>query len=332
MRRFHLALFILAALLAALQCRPLWAVDTPEFPSSPANWINAPVLSLEGVKGKAVFLWYFEEECPKCKAKWPGLMATAKKFEGQPILFLAVNSGTPRPAIEQYIKEVNLTWPVLLDVSRDYEKASGVGVISLQNIHQLRVIQPDGTMVSGNWEDIEGTINSALIGAHWKVDPKDIPPSLIKAWQAVEFSNYSAGATVINHSLLSPKPEIKGAAEKLKAATEAEMLKQIEIAKATAAKGTPWETYKAYARVTDRFQGFDIPDEFTEAKSELAKDETVRPQLNAEHSLEAAKKVAAGDRSPSHIRTTTALKKIIQDLPDTDAAVEAKTLLEHVGK
>ncbi len=67
----------------------------PEFPQDPSQWINGRPVTLANLKGKAVLLWYFSEQCPTCRGKWPALLEMAKQYDGQPILFIAVNSGAP---------------------------------------------------------------------------------------------------------------------------------------------------------------------------------------------------------------------------------------------
>lgn len=69
---------------------------TAPLPPEPANWINSVPLSLDSLNGKGAVIWFFEEQCPRCRAAWPDLMALAKKHENEPVAFIAVNSGTPR--------------------------------------------------------------------------------------------------------------------------------------------------------------------------------------------------------------------------------------------
>ena len=73
------------------------ADDAFRLPDQPAAWVNSPPISLSALKGKAAVLWFYEEQCPNCKKKWPALLAAAKQYEGQPIVFIAVNSGNSRP-------------------------------------------------------------------------------------------------------------------------------------------------------------------------------------------------------------------------------------------
>ena len=51
----------------------------------PATWVNSDPISLESLRGKAVFLYFFEETCPKCRDRWPSL-----------ILKIAANTRTSR--------------------------------------------------------------------------------------------------------------------------------------------------------------------------------------------------------------------------------------------
>ena len=38
------------------------ANPSPELPSDSESWVNTTRISLEDVRGKAVFLWFFEEQ------------------------------------------------------------------------------------------------------------------------------------------------------------------------------------------------------------------------------------------------------------------------------
>ena len=67
--------------------------EAPQFPVDPAVWINSSPLSLQQLRGKAVFLWFFEETCPQCREKWPSMIERAQQMKDQPIVFIAVNSG-----------------------------------------------------------------------------------------------------------------------------------------------------------------------------------------------------------------------------------------------
>ena len=211
MRRFYTC-SVLAAICAVVLAASGAALagETPEFPQNQAQWINGSPLSLEAVKGKVVFLWFFDADCPTCRGKWPGLMQTAHQFDGKPVLFVGVTSGKPREQLEKYVKETGLTWPVIVDTSREFETAAGIRpIISLQNIHQVRIISANGKMSGGNYEDIAGEVTKALVGAAWKIDPAGMPESLLPAWTAVEFGNYSQAAAMLKRLPKRGRPEMQ---------------------------------------------------------------------------------------------------------------------------
>ena len=139
-----------AALAALCSCHVALAQESADLlPGDAASWINSPPLSAETLKGKGVFLWFYEEQCPNCRAKWPGLYDLAKKYEHDPIVFIAVNSGNSRGAIEQYAKSVDLAWPTIVDTARQTERRWFDKRISLENIHQVGLILPSGQKTLG---------------------------------------------------------------------------------------------------------------------------------------------------------------------------------------
>src|SRR5688572_19238738 len=172
-----------AAAVIAVLCIAAGAIadETPGnlLPTNPSMWLNSPPLSAEALKGKGVFLWFYEEGCPTCRAKWPGLYELAKKYQGQPVVFIAVNSGNPPAEVAQYAREVRLTWPIIVDPTREFEKLYMDNEISLQNIHQCQLILPSGKKTNGQWSDLDASVQVALTGASWKIDPQTIPAPFI---------------------------------------------------------------------------------------------------------------------------------------------------------
>lgn len=303
-----------------------------ELPWNPAQWINSGPISAESLKGKAAVLWFFEEDCPRCRERWPDLLTTAKKFEGQPVVFIGVNSGNPRSGVESYAREVNCNWPIIVDSSRELEKAAGVTEISLKNIYQMRLLTPTGDLIPGNPGDIEGSAQRALAGAKWNVDPAQIPQVLRSAWQAIEFGNFPGGAAAVRKGLTSGKPEVKEGATALNDYVQNELKSMLEEADKEKQAGNSWPAFKLYQRISERFAGFEVPAEALAAKKTLATDSQVQKQLVAQKTLEAIRKSLASS-SPAAKRTAGArLKKLAEDSAGTDAAQEAQTLLDQLDK
>jgi hypothetical protein len=125
----------------------------------PANQRVAQ-LALTAERSRAKVVLWFWEQCPSWK-KWPDMYAVAKKFEGEPVVFIAVNSGNSRDEVAQYAKGVDLPWPVIVDPTREFEKLWLDNEISLQNIHQLGIILPSGQKTMGNWSEFENSVQKA---------------------------------------------------------------------------------------------------------------------------------------------------------------------------
>jgi hypothetical protein len=216
---------------------------------------------------------------------------------------------------------------VLVDPSREFEKRSGVGEISLQNIYQAKIITPDGQIEPASWNDIEGSVQRALDGAKWTVDPAGIPPELRQAWAGVEFGKLSSAAPAITRGLKSSNDNTRAAAERLMTAVQEQIDSAVDSAAETAQRGNRWEEYKAYHQIAERFSGFQLPPEVAAKKSELAADVAVKEELAAMQLLENAKKVAASGRTVSINRARSILQRIARESPETEAGQTAAALL-----
>lgn len=300
----------------------------PEFPQDPAHWINSAPLSLNDVKGKAVILWYFSEQCPHCRARWPEMNGMAKLCEGLPVLFIAVNSGASKEVLDKYAHEAKVAWPILVDTSRSYELQSGIQpMISLQNITQVNVITPDGQMRRADWRDLRAVVDEARKGATWKVDPNDVPIKLVSAWEGVEFGNYRVAGPLLTDALKSSDPEMKRAAEKLVAAVRPAIDSQIAEAKKAEDKGDVLAAYTLYVGLSKKFSGFELPADAAESKNKLAQDPKVKAGIAAEHELDQARKLLTSPNPVVKQRVAPMLQKIVKDSPDSSAGKEAQRLL-----
>jgi thiol-disulfide isomerase/thioredoxin len=302
-----------------------------QLPSDPAAWVNTGPISLQSLAGKGVVLWFYEEGCPRCRAKWPEMYTLAKQYQGKPVFFMAVNSGNSRGEVEQYARDVGLTWPVIVDTNREFEKMCGIGEISLQNIYQAGYITADGKFQQGRWSDLAGTADNALSGAKWEVDPAGIPVTLQAAWTAIEFGNPSGAAAAVKKGLTSPKADVKAAATRLNDAVQAKIKSLVDAAKNAENTGNKWVAYKSYQAVIDQFGGYDLPPEVRTTQKTLGEDEAVKKQVLAQKGLESAVKLLRSPAASVRRGAITKLKKLAEDYPDTDAAAEAQKVVAQVG-
>ena len=301
-------------------------------PSDPAAWINAPPLTPEMLKGKGVVLWFFEEECPKCRGKWPGMYELAKKYEAEPVIFIAVNSGNPREDVEQYARGVNLKWPVIVDSSRQMEKRWLRSEISLQNIHQVGLLLPNGKKTMGDWDDLEGSVQTALKGAAWKIDPKTVPAIFQPTWRLVELGKYAVAAPLVKKGLVTSNSEVKEAAGRIHAVIQAEIKAAAEKAAKARQAGDAWSAYKQYTALGAMFAGYDLPSDAVGASKELSTDEQVKRQLEAAKLLDSIKKTFPSARTDAaRKRIVSRLEGLVKQHPQTDAAQEAQSLLNQAA-
>src|SRR5262245_42262676 len=183
-------------------------------PSAAEAWLNSTPLTKESLQGKCVAFWFYEEQCPKCRAKWPEMLQLAKSFEGKPVLFVAVNSGNAAAAVGQYMKAVGVTWPTIVDSNRQFEaqwrSLWGGSEISLSNVHQIAFLTRDGRALEGQREDIPGSVKRALEG---RAVPKAVPGPFVATWQQIHAGNYVEALPALKKGLGSRDTELKAVAQ-----------------------------------------------------------------------------------------------------------------------
>ena len=136
---------------------PSWPLPTEK-----SAWINSLPFSQKTLNGKAMVLWFFEEGCPKCKAKWRELNSLPLSFKGQPVIFVAVNSGNSSEAVAKYVKQNKVKLAVIADTDRQLEKLASIGEISLNNIYQTVIMTPDGQLHRADANDLKATAEAAM--------------------------------------------------------------------------------------------------------------------------------------------------------------------------
>lgn len=330
---FGLRCFLLIALLNLVtqaRAQSFIEVAKTQLPSNPAAWLHSPPLTTEMLAGKAAFLYFFEEDCPRCRERWPAIFEAAAQFQGKPVVFIAVNSGTPRNEVQRYASEVGLKWPVIVDTDRSFEKAAGLtNEISLQNIYQARGLLPDGSLQNAS-TDIAASVPELLSDAKWRVEPAEVPEPLKPAWLQIEFGNFNAASALVKKNLSSPKADVKSGAEKLLAAVVKERDAAIKNAEVADAGGRKWEAFKLYTALVLRFKTFDVPSEVPTKLRELAAEEAVRNELAAGKLWDGVARQISPAAPPSKAALAQ-LQRIVKQHPDTEAARQAQAVLDRAS-
>lgn len=302
------------------------SLPAEELPTDPTRWINSPPLTKEMLSGKAAVFYFIEETCPNCAKKWPGILETSSKFDGKPVMFVVVNSGSSRPEFEAYLRRNNVAWPAINDWDRTFEKQFGFE-ISLDNIAQVEMLLPDGNFQSGDWSDIGASADDAAKTAHWKVDPQDMPSALRPAWLAIEFGSYPDAAKGITRGLAGKGPQLE-VAQKLNTFVMDDLTARVAAAQKQLDEGNSWEAFKEFSVIPIRFKGFAIPDDVATRITELSKNEDVKLEQAAQKLLARAQQSAA--KSPQNLKgAIKQLQSIVKEYPTTEAGLVAQEYLDN---
>ncbi len=300
--------------------------QTQKLPAQSAAWINSPPITNEMLAGKAAVLYFFEET--GTGIDWPNLLMQSAKFEGTPVMFIGVNSGTPRSQLEAYLRKNKVTWPVICDSDRSFERQFDI-IVSPENTRQARLLMPDGSFKTGDFNNLEGSAVEASRDAKWKVDPEKLPPALQSAWMAIEFGKYPDAAQTLKKNLIG-KGDVKEWATKLNQVVLDDLGRQVEDAKKSLDGDKKWDAYKRYSAIPNKFKGFAVPPEVASNIKELAADDAIKGEQAAMKKLELA--IQAASRSPSARKgALKQLQKLIDEHPGTEAAGEAQKLIDQAA-
>jgi thiol-disulfide isomerase/thioredoxin len=301
----------------------------PELPASADQWFNSSPLTYDGIKGKSAVLWYFEETCPNCEKKWPALKQLAEEHADEPVLFIAVNSGSDPRALAAYLERNDIDWPVLYDPDRSFEAASGVGEISLQNVHQVKLILADGKFATGRWNDLPGSVTKALDGAAWKVKYDRLHEAMHAAVRRMEFGDFRPSAVAIRNGLKDKSPEVRKAAEQVQQHVERQMKQAIDAAAASATADDLFARYQALQTVADQFAPHKLPKEQAAELAKLAKDPAVQKEIRAAKAVDAQAALLASPDERVRQRATAVLERVGKSFPGTRGAARAQELLAN---
>ena len=327
-RRYVSGFWFVSAIALIWTMGSSFAAEAPPLPGDPGVWINSNPLSVQQLKGKAVFLYFFEETSPRCRDNWAALMAKSAAFKDQPIIFIAVNSGNSPADLREYARDVSCTWPIIADVDRSLEKAYDLNEINPTNDAQARYISSDGSMHLGDLIKIDETIQDALKEAAWKLDPVNVPEALREAWMAIELGNYKASGALLRKSLNSPKKELQEAAKRLQELVKTAATDDFELAKKASEEDQHWRAYEICQSLSDHFSPADIPADFIDFKKTLIKEPKVKTGAAARRSLDLIiKSLNAG--KPLNKKFKVQLEKMVSDFEDSDLARDAQAALDR---
>ncbi|TWT48359.1 TlpA family protein disulfide reductase [Botrimarina hoheduenensis] len=307
---------------------PTWSL-----PSNPLQWLNSPPLTAESLTGKGVVLYFFDETCPRCAEAWPQLQNLAASYEGKPVVFIAINSGTPPHDVQQYARRRRVQWPLIIDTDRSFERSMGVNEISLSNVNQIRTVSATGQLGNGAIATLKNDIDSVLKGAAWRVDPTQvlIPPALRESWYLVELGGFARAARGIQRAKDSRDVATKTAAEALIAAVDSERKKDQTKVDEDNRQRKSWEAYKRLEIMSLKYDGYEMHAKIVEQLDGLADNKSVSNEIRAQRALESALRTASKGNGVARRRAAGMLEKLVERDPKTEAAATARELIAQLA-
>lgn len=164
----HAARLLSTALLAAAAVAQ---VGSPPPELVAARWMNAPPLSLEELRGKAVLIEIFRTWEERCATNVASLSAKYAKEQKNGLVVLGVSSEPPE-AVAPWIRQHKPTYPIVSLKGEEFEKALGARG---DYFPITAVIDPEGSLTFSNGL-IQGTVESKLAEALDKAKKGSIWP------------------------------------------------------------------------------------------------------------------------------------------------------------
>jgi peroxiredoxin len=255
--------------------------QAPDFP--PGLFIDGNHYSLKDLEGKAVVLFFYEQDCPTCRGLIPKRNEVVEAYKDKPIKFIAVAAGDSMQEAKAYVRETHLAMPVFADNLSLMEKRYGE-TISLKNIYQFRVIGPNGKVEEYRMEP--AALDKVLAKVKWKYKEAGYDERLNGAIEALEWGQYAVGVQRLKPFLKNSKKELADSAKKLYDQVKAEGEEWLaEAEKANQAENSV-EAYDLYGKVASVFAGEDLAKRAADPLKKLGASTAVKDELAARQMYE----------------------------------------------
>jgi hypothetical protein len=220
-----------------------------------------------------------------------------------------------------------MEWPTFVDEQRETEKTFGFK-ISLQNIYQWYIIDPEGKLHCAPFEEkaLTADIDQYFSTAKMTFDGITIPEKLKSLSRELELGQYESNiADLAGLASKGPKdlqPAAQAMYDKLKLLADA----GLERAKALEAEGRKYPAYVEYAKVASSFKRTDYEKTATTAMAGLKKDKEVQEEVAAKAMLDQAKALMSSSKKAEKESAPALLAALQKKYPNTEAGKEAAKL------
>ncbi|MFH1032723.1 MAG: redoxin domain-containing protein [Chloroflexota bacterium] len=91
--------------------------------------LDGNTVSLSGLRGKPVLLNFWATWCPPCRKEMPYLQQIYNDWTSKGLVLLEIDVGETPATVNEFMKNNNLSMPVLLDVQKEVTRKYGIGAI-----------------------------------------------------------------------------------------------------------------------------------------------------------------------------------------------------------
>lgn len=109
---------------------------------------DGETVSLGDLRGQAVLVNFWATWCGPCRVEMPDIQSVYDRYGDEGLVVLAVNDAEPEALINSYVDELDLTFTILMDPTRD-----------VQRVYQVRAF-PTSYFI-----DRDGIIQDAIFGS-----------------------------------------------------------------------------------------------------------------------------------------------------------------------
>ncbi len=102
-------------LFAPAQARELKPYAGGATPPLALRDLNGKPRNLADYRGRVVLVNFWASWCPPCRAEMPSMERLQQKLAGKPFTVLAVNMGESEEAVRTFLKEIPVSFPILMD-------------------------------------------------------------------------------------------------------------------------------------------------------------------------------------------------------------------------
>ncbi|MEM6552540.1 MAG: redoxin domain-containing protein [Planctomycetota bacterium] len=295
----------------------------PEFP--PGRFTDGKSRSIAQHRGEAVVvLFFYEQGCPKCRNLIPERNAIVEQYRDQPVAFYAIAAGDSLAQAKRYVSSTRLRMPTFADPLALMEGLYGFE-ISLRNIYQFRVINPDGTLGAASSRLRTSDIDAALAKLQPVHDPADYHDDLAAVVNLFNAGSYARATAQLRRFERSTDEALLASAQALRTAHNARGEARLAEAE-TLAEQDPVAAIDIYEDLAKTYAREPLAATARKAAAALKSDERVDQEQKARRMFKRLASAVARATPEQRDQVLAFAGKIAEEYPDTPTGRRAAAL------